>query len=388
MAVTSYLGKLGETLWKVSVCVRSSANPGIRIQKAKFAVVTEREALREESRLERECEREVLLKEAQGSTWGAVVESFEKHLNSPQGKTLHETTRQDYIASVRKHTMPWWRRSAADLSKVDLREVFEQLIREGYSIGHLKKVKVIINRIFVYGMETRMIRGVDQSPTIGFSLGKEAEKEPEILTLGEIRKLLTTAKEVRHSWYEIWAFALLTGMRNGELHALLWTDIDWENRLITLSRSYNSRLKCVKSTKAGYWRAVPISDELNSLLLELRARTGTTPHVLPRVPDWTRGGQARELRKFCIGMGLPSIRFHTLRACFATQLIRNGVPPIQIQKICGWRDLKTMQRYIRLAGIEIEGATAGLKILPEREITEKVVNLFTSNSIPTETTRF
>ncbi|MEK7691446.1 MAG: tyrosine-type recombinase/integrase, partial [Bdellovibrionota bacterium] len=103
---------------------------------------------------------------------------------------------------------------------------------------------------------------------------------------------------------------------------------------------------------------------------------------------WTRGGQARELRKFCIGMGLPSIRFHTLRACFATQLIRNGVPPIQIQKICGWRDLKTMQRYIRLAGIEIEGATAGLKILPEREITEKVVNLFTSNSIPTETTRF
>lgn len=41
-----------------------------------------------------------------------------------------------------------------------------------------------------------------------------------------------------------------------------------------------------------------------------------------------------------------------------------------------------MQRYIRLAGIEIVGATAGLKILPERDVAEKVVSLFTSGSVP------
>jgi len=56
---------------------------------------------------------------------------------------------------------------------------------------------------------------------------------------------------------------------------------------------------------------------------------------------------------------------NTLRACFATQLIRNGIPPIQIQKICGWKDLKTMQKYIRLAGIEIKGATESLRVLPD-----------------------
>jgi len=32
-------------------------------------------------------------------------------------------------------------------------------------------------------------------------------------------------------------------------------------------------------------------------------------------------------------------------------------------KICGWSDLKTMQRYVRLAGIEIEGATKPLSFL-------------------------
>lgn len=79
-----------------------------------------------------------------------------------------------------------------------------------------------------------------------------------------------------------------------------------------------------------------------------------------------------------MGNGLPSIRFHSLRACFATLLIRDGVAPAIAMKICGWRDLKTMQRYIRLAGIEIEGATDQLKILPENDILASVHKLIPS----------
>lgn len=45
-------------------------------------------------------------------------------------------------------------------------------------------------------------------------------------------------------------------------------------------------------------------------------------------------------------------------------------------KICGWKDLKTMQRYIRLAGIEVKGATQGLKLLPEREAMGRVIELY------------
>ena len=45
-------------------------------------------------------------------------------------------------------------------------------------------------------------------------------------------------------------------------------------------------------------------------------------------------------------------------------------------KICGWRDLKTMQRYIRLAGIDEAGATEVLRfILTEEAVMEKVVSL-------------
>jgi len=38
-----------------------------------------------------------------------------------------------------------------------------------------------------------------------------------------------------------------------------------------------------------------------------------------------------------------------------------------------------MQRYVRLAGIEVTGVTENLKLLPEPEIMAKVVNLFGEN---------
>jgi hypothetical protein len=47
-------------------------------------------------------------------------------------------------------------------------------------------------------------------------------------------------------------------------------------------------------------------------------------------------------------------------------------------KVCGWKDLKTMQRHIRLAGIEIEGATESLKILPSEELAGRIIELFGS----------
>jgi len=50
-------------------------------------------------------------------------------------------------------------------------------------------------------------------------------------------------------------------------------------------------------------------------------------------------------------------------------------------KICGWKDLETMQRYIRLAGIETQGATNVLKVLPDADVAAQVVNLFTKERI-------
>jgi integrase len=160
--------------------------------------------------------------------------------------------------------------------------------------------------------------------------------------------------------------ALLTGMRNGELFALKWSDVDLDKGLITVQRSYNKRTKEFKSTKAGYWRTVPISGELKQLLIDMRTCSSVGEGlVLNRMRSWDQGQQAKVLKEFCRMISITPIKFHTLRACTATHLISEGVEPVKVMKVCGWQDLKTMARYLRLSGVEEKGVTDGLRLLIE-----------------------
>ncbi|MEZ4814400.1 MAG: site-specific integrase [Bdellovibrionota bacterium] len=374
MAIKQYEMPNGEIRWEVYVNLRSKTKANLRVQKRTTALETMKEAEREELRLLRSCERELVQLENRGEVWGSMVDKFETYIRRDIDSGLAETSKLDYVAAIQKHTLAWWNREVAELTKTDVKELFMQLKADGYSLSHMKRMRTVINRVFDFGIENRLLSGTLQAPTVGINLGREQETKPEILNISEIRRLLEAAKKLQDPWYPIWAMALLTGMRNGELYALVWDDVDLVANTISVNKSYNKRLNVIKSTKSGYCRTVPISSELKVMLLELKKESEKLKRkfVLPRSWKWDDGRQAVELRRFCLGLGLPSIRFHALRACFATQLIRSGVPPIQIQKICGWKDLKTMQRYIRLAGIEIDGVTEVLKVLPSVEVFEKL----------------
>lgn len=378
MAVTSYRDDSGKELWKVYVNLRSPNDPTFRVQSRKKGFLTVQAAQTEEKKLLRKLSATVVQIEGQGVTWDVIIDRWESAmLNDPHSGYVPSTAK-DYASVLRRWTFAWQKRPAAEIFKGDARDVLRVMEAEGKSRKYQSNIRNMINVVFDWGVEERLIKGGHESPARGIQVAKsKGEPVPDIFTIEEIRKLLIEGKRLNHNWFHIWAVALLTGMRNGELHALVWSDVDLDNRRITVSKSYNTRMKIVKCTKAGYWRTVPISDELHALLSELKLAAGNREHVLPRFRDWDKGEQARVLRAFCIGVGLPSIRFHALRACFATQLLAHDIAPARVMKICGWKDLKTMQRYIRLAGIDEQGATQVLRVMPsDAAVMAEVVNLF------------
>jgi integrase len=191
-------------------------------------------------------------------------------------------------------------------------------------------------------------------------------------------KLFDRAKEVRHLWRHVWQMAYHTGGRSGELDALRAKNMNLKTRMGFFDEKYNFLTKEYEILKDEEWRQFPINDDLYELCLELQVdKMEPNDFILPRIHAWKTGQAAKVLRAFCEESKIPSICFHTLRACFATHLLQNGVPITKVLSMGGWADLDTMQRYVRLAGVEIEGATNSLSI-GRRERPARVLKLIAS----------
>ncbi|MBD66271.1 MAG: hypothetical protein CME62_13755 [Halobacteriovoraceae bacterium] len=363
MAINSY-EKDGKQLFKVYVNVRSKNNPKLRVQKTVSDLKSLSLARREENRIYLELGKKILEMEGRCDSWEVVIEKWEIDAKKGYIGSYSPVTIMDHVASMNNWTRSWLNSPASELNRSHGRDLIKRMEAKGKSISFIKKVKNTVNMIYNYGIEEGIICGVTQSPVYGIKLHHKKEKVPDILSLEEIKTLLYEAKRLEHPWYPIWATALLTGMRNGELYALEWDDVDFENEFIRVSKSYNKRTNEIKSTKAGYWRNVPLSPELKKLLIELKCKSDSN-FILPRSRDWRRGAQSTVLKTFLFGIGLPKVKFHALRACFATQLLAKGTAPAIVMKICGWRDLKTMEFYIRVAGVDEKGATDCLEILSQ-----------------------
>ena len=367
MAIMKY-EEDGQVFWRVYVHVRSSTNKRKRFQKSIFRLKTIAEARREEKKLIRQLSMEVQKYDGLGFCWDDVVHLWWKEVQAGYLGRITERSAEGYLSIINKWTKDWNGRPAAELTRADGRNLLQRMDKANLSKSYQKKVKNIINKVYDWGIEFSFIIGNNTSPLKGLLIDKGEEKAPDILSLEEIKKLLTAAKAVDHHWYPIWAFAILTGMRSGELHALTWDQIDLEKNLIMVDRSYDSNVKKTGPTKGRYWRTVPINSSLRNLILDLKAgpKKSGTHHVLPRSKDWDNGDQAVPLRNFLKSINLKPIKFHALRACFATQMLANGVPAPVVMKVGGWKKSSTMDIYLRLAGVDTKGATDCLQFVPDQ----------------------
>lgn len=292
------------------------------------------------------------LKEKTVPRWTEAVKNY---LEASRARGLLENTVFGYESTIRTHTYEnWGERRIDEITTQEIRD----LVKVGAGVkseNYQRNLLKIIRGVFTHAVEQNQLNR-NPVPEMKFRPG---DKLKGVLTKEQARIFLEKAKLHNWAWYPHVAMALYTGMRNGELFALTWDKVNLDGRQIKVDTSWNNK-DGFKSTKSGDDRIVEIAPPLIPMLKELKLKAGDSPFVLPRMWKWEKGQQARELRMFLKGVGLPQIRFHDLRASFATMLLSQGVEPIKVMSLAGWKDLKTMQYYIRKAGVDIAGTTDGL----------------------------
>ena len=259
-------------------------------------------------------------------------------------------TAENYRIHLEAYTYPTWGERLIDsFNAQEIRDLVMIQMAERSDI-HKKNVLKFLRSVFSFAVDRGYIKG-NPVPTLKF---KPRSKLTTVLTGPQMETLLTKAKVLEHPWYPVWAFACYLGMRSGELYALQWDQVDLDRMQIKVSRAWNSK-DGFKTTKSGHDRWVKIPAGLAPMIAELKLKAGNDPFVLPRFTEWEKGEQARVLRAFLRGIGLPRVRFHDLRASWATLLLGQGVEPAKVMKLAGWADMKTMERYIRLSAIDLQG---------------------------------
>lgn len=286
-------------------------------------------------------------------TWPVYLEKYLGRLDTDGFLSKGTVYKRDKV--LNRHTSPDWDTKMIDqITTQDIRDLLEAKLgdaSESHRKFFIKGIRGVLQAALDEGLIFR-----NPTPVIKFKLN---DKIKSVLTEPQIVTLLQRAQELDWEWYPHYAVALYTGMRNGELYALTWDRVDLEKRQILVNCSWSSK-DGFKSTKSGDDRIVEIPKPLVPVLSELRLKSGGSDFVLPRMWKWDQGEQARQLRLFLKSVGLPELRFHDLRASWATLLLSKGVAPSKVMSMGGWRDMDTMMIYMRKAGIDIRGATSCL----------------------------
>ncbi len=175
-----------------------------------------------------------------------------------------------------------------------------------------------------------------------------------VLTPEHVNVLLTAAREDR--FHALYVLAVTTGLRQGELLGLWWTDIDLDRAVLHVCRALHEvagRLWFDEPKTAKARRTVDLPAYAVAALREHRDRMLAERDLQELVFQDTQGGPVRKsnlVRRSFLPLlkraSLPRIRFHDLRHTAATLLLLQGVHPKVVQERLGHSQISiTLDTY-------------------------------------------
>ncbi len=221
----------------------------------------------------------------------------------------------------------------------------EQVQAHGMSRRNANKLLAILHGVFEYAVRRH---GLLHNPARDVEKLRESYDAArfDFYSPEEIGKLVAKAESSQDG--VVYLTAAFSGLRRGELVALLWEDVDFENHSIrvweTVTQRERGRPKSRKS------RTVPMVEDVAGALKRLKARER---HTQPKNPVFAgEDGEPIDgsaLRRRYVAdldrAGLRFLRFHDLRHTFGSLAI-NSASIVQVQAWMGHADIKTTMRYL------------------------------------------
>jgi integrase len=288
-------------------------------------------------------------------------ERYIRHLETVRQRK--RSTIQDYEIMLRRHLVPYFGEKPLERVRPAEVESYVQLkLRAGFAR------QTVVNQLnFLHGVFSHAVkRGwASDNPVARVERPPAGRQDPDIRFLrpDELEALLRAAPDDTLGGLErtLYLTAAMTGLRQGELVALRWCDVDWGAGIIRVRRSYTrGEFGRPKSKRSS--RAVPMADRVAGELerhFQGSAFQDDGDLVFCH-PQTGRPYDASRLRKrfkkAVESAGVREVRFHDLRHTFGTQMAAAGAPLRSLMEWMGHRDFATTLVYADYAPDPAQGA--------------------------------
>ena len=290
-----------------------------------------------------------------------VGEHLDRWLEDSVRGCVRDSTFDRYKIAVRIHIKPaLGRLKLKKLTPAHVQGFYRDRLDAGFAPASVNKLHVVLHKALKQAVEWRMVpRNVTEAVRVPRPAPRE---EMRTLTAQQARRLLETACGDRLE--ALYVLAVHTGMRQGELLALKWQDIDLENATVsirrTITKSGGKLLLGEPKTKKSR-RTIDLSE---AAVLALRRHLARQMEDIEILGDSYRDEglvftsevgtiiNPTNLRKRSFAQLLKrakipeGIRFHDLRHTCATLLFGRNVHPKHVQELLGHSNIAiTLDTY-------------------------------------------
>ncbi|WP_252238260.1 tyrosine-type recombinase/integrase [Clostridium sp. VAP51] len=241
------------------------------------------------------------------------------------------------------------------ITNIHIQDCVNDMLKLGLTTStiktYLQKLNIFFNEAINQGI-------IQKNPIANIRYYKDKQNNTKIaLTSKEQTKLLENISNPKH--YLISLIALKTGARIGEILAITWNDIDFENNIIVINKQWNLNKKGeysfvdVKGVNSN--RSIPIPYVLAT---ELKKYKDKNPiNIDNRIFNYknTASTSSNLIREY-VRLGF-NISVHELRHTYATNLIQNGVDFKTAAKLLGHTVEMTLNVYSHVTDDMMKKAT-------------------------------
>ena len=216
-----------------------------------------------------------------------------------------------------------------------------------YSTTYLKTIHNQMSAIFNHAVR---YYGLSSNPAA--KAGSMGEKEAEEMDFWTKEEFLKVIDAMMDSPIHYYAYEMLywCGIREGELFALTPADFDFENRTVSINKSYQ-RIKgqdvitTPKTKKSIRVIQMPqfLADEIHDYIGMLYGAESDT-----RIFQMSKHSLKRAMEKACKATGVKVIRVHDLRHSHVSLLIDMGFSALAIAERVGHESIDITYRYAHL----------------------------------------